>query len=95
MGPRRTGERDCRGQRTILRGGERAGENPRLHCMFMSNYIFQTTGTLRTFVNGGMIIREELQCSNGIIHVLERPLSPIKNMNVLEYIEESTREGGG
>ena len=58
-------------------------------------YIFQTTGTSRTFVNGGMIIREELQCSNGIIHVLERPLSPINNINVLEYIEESTREGAG
>ena len=27
MGPRRTGERDCRGLRKILRGGKRTGEN--------------------------------------------------------------------
>ena len=33
MGPRWTGEWDCRGLRIILSGGERAGEkNPRLYC---------------------------------------------------------------
>ena len=33
VGPRRTGELDCMGLRTVLRGDERAGKKkPRLYC---------------------------------------------------------------
>ena len=50
-------------------------------------------GTSRTFINGGMIIREELQASNGIIHVLDKPVSPISKSNVFEILSDPSQSG--
>ena len=48
--------------------------------------VFQTTGRTRTFVNGAMIVREDIQASNGVIHVLDRVLGPISTKKVYDYI---------
>lgn len=47
-----------------------------------------TTGSSSSYVNGAMIIGEQLQASNGIIHVLDRPLSPISDSNVYQWLME-------
>lgn len=44
------------------------------------------TGTTRTFINGEMIVREDLHASNGIIHVLERAPLPASPKNVFEML---------
>ncbi|XP_060558618.1 fasciclin-1-like [Ruditapes philippinarum] len=47
-----------------------------------------TTWSSASYVNGAMIIGEQLQASNGIIHMLDRPLSPISDSNVYQWLME-------
>ena len=49
--------------------------------------LFQTTGKTRTFVNGAMIVREDIQAENGVIHILDRVLGPISTKTVGEYLQ--------
>ena len=63
LGPRWTGERDCRGLRTILRGGERAGEKkPRLYCIsqnilsqILTNHVIRITFQHEQSVNTAVL----------------------------------------
>ncbi|KAL4216515.1 hypothetical protein ACF0H5_024238 [Mactra antiquata] len=52
-----------------------------------------TTGTTATFINGAMIIREQIQASNGIIHVLDRALDVVSDKNVYQWLNAPTDPG--